>query len=93
MTILQTFKNYLLQSKYRVSQIFKGQGFSEVESAFFLDLKHTPKQKVALKMHEYPELNSFLVWFLNSAATGGRVTGDNLTFVIGAERVGKTHFL
>ena len=44
-------------------------------------------------MHEYPELNHFLLSFLNSAAIGGRIIGDNLTFVIGAEDVGKTHFI
>ncbi len=44
-------------------------------------------------MHEYPELNHFLITFLNSAAIGGRIVGDNLAFVIGAEDVGKTHFI
>lgn len=55
-----------------------------VETAVAFNIKHKEKQKVILKMHQYPELNQYFIAFLNSAETGGRINGDNLAFLIGA---------
>jgi len=41
-------------------------------------------------MHEYPELKHFLTGFLNSATINGKILGENLAFVVGAEGIGKS---
>ena len=55
--------------------------------------KPKDRDKVTLKFHEYPELNQYFLQFLNSAETSGRVNGDNLAFLIGAENIGKTSYV
>ena len=54
------------------------------------NIKKKEKNTLSLKMHAYPELNQFFMGFFNSAAINGKVLGENLAFVIGAEGIGKS---
>ena len=93
MTIFQALKQAINLAKYRLALLFRGESYSSAEATLIFNIKHSPKQTLSLKKHEYTELQQFFIWFLNSAAVGGRVTGDNLTFVIGGDRAGKSQFL
>jgi hypothetical protein len=54
--------------------------------------KGKKREKVSIKMQEYPELNKFFIRFLNSAENAGRTNGQNLVFLTGASQVGKTTY-
>ena len=64
-----------------------------METSVGLDLKQSAPTRVSLKHHQYPELNRFFIKFFNSASTSGRVNGENIALLVGAEGVGKTTYV
>lgn len=90
MTFIQQIKNLVSRLQFKAALIFRGENFTTSEASLAFNIKHAEKNNIALKMHEYPELNNFFLGFLNSAAIGGKIVGDNLAFVVGPEGIGKT---
>ncbi len=64
-----------------------------MESSIAFNQKFKHKEKIGLKYQNYPELDRYFIQFLNSAESAGRVNGENLAFLLGAEGVGKTSYV
>ena len=56
-------------------------------------LKGKVSDKIELPMNKYELLDSFLQMFYNSTSQNGRVNGQHLAFVTGAEGSGKTSLI
>lgn len=90
MSIIQQIKNAAYKLKLKTALAYKGESLTNYEAALAFNVKQVQKEMIAVKSHDYPEINNFLLGFFNSAAIEGKILGDNLTFVIGPEGIGKT---
>jgi len=52
--ILKAFRNILNETRFKVASFFRGERLITVETAVAFNLKHKDKDKVILKMHQYP---------------------------------------
>lgn len=92
-TILQKTRAVYNNLRFKLASIYKGERFEAVETSLAFNQKFKHKEKIGLKYQHYPELDRYFVQFLNSAESSGRVNGENLAFLLGAEGVGKSSYV
>ena len=91
--ILQKARIFYRDIRFKVASIYRGEKYSAMEAAVAFNNQLKPQEKISLRYQNYPELNRYFIQFLNSAETAGRVNGENLAFLVGAESVGKTSYI